>query len=103
LRLTLHWDQGTRLKYKCHYAESYTRFLHVPEDGDPERGEGCAVIDEDLCQRNGFRLPLPMNGAPIWVTIWPVISLGWKDVAGKPLHIGPIAAARRGGAWFGWV
>jgi hypothetical protein len=43
----------------------------------------------------GMRI-FPIRGGETCVTIWPVVNLGWKQLLGKPLFIGPIDTSGNG-------
>jgi hypothetical protein len=45
---------------------------------------------------SGFLVPAPRGGSEVFVTIWPILDLGWIELAGEPLHLGPIKLADRG-------
>jgi hypothetical protein len=49
------------------------------------------------CRRSGGVPVAAPNADEAFVTIWPVISLAWKDIIGDPLHIGPVPARQRAG------
>ena len=36
---------------------------------------------------------MPAGARSVWVTVWPVIDIGWLSVVGNPLHLGPIGSA----------
>jgi hypothetical protein len=40
---------------------------------------------------SGFLVPMPRGGGEVFVTIWPILELEWIELAGEPLHLGPIA------------
>ena len=67
----------------------------------PGGGYNCLAIDLEAYQRHCRRaggVPIaPPNADEAFVTIWPVISLDWRDIVGDPLHVGPIPARQRAG------
>jgi hypothetical protein len=101
LSLTWHWHRWSNSRYRCFYAVTADRWLESPDAGDPLRGEGCLSIDMEAyqrhCRRSGGVPVAAPNADEAFVTIWPVISLAWKDIIGDPLHIGPVPARQRAG------
>jgi hypothetical protein len=111
--------QGTRARVRwtwphldrfthCFVAVHPERFLQdLAEAGD----EAGAFAPSDYRRADGFPVLLPTGSRErVFVTVWPVIDLGWLVVPGAPLHLGPVTApatrprtgssqARRG--WWG--
>lgn len=46
-------------------------------------------VDDHRRAVGGMRI-FPTSGGETCVTIWPVVNLGWKELLGQPLFIGPI-------------
>ncbi len=100
LRLTWHWDRWAKCRYQCCYAVTAERWLESPGDGDPHRGEGCLSVEIEAYQRlcrlaGGVAIALPAGADEAFITIWPVLPLGWRDIVGNPLHVGPVAVKSR--------
>ena len=53
------------------------------------------TVDDHRRSVGGMRI-FPTSGGETCVTIWPVVNLGWKELVGQPLFIGPIEASRNG-------
>ena len=49
------------------------------EEADYRRGVG------------GFLIPVPAGLAEISITVWPILNLGWIELAGEPLYLGPLS------------
>src|SRR5262249_7134756 len=100
------WKQS-RLVRTCLVASDPSSFLDRPEEArlgpetltpDPHRLAGGACWS------------VPEQWRKIYVTIWPVVALGWERLTGPPLRVGPHKAGpgprdrrtglRRIGSWF---
>jgi hypothetical protein len=33
---------------------------------------------------------VPAGARQLFVTVWPLLDLGWVTLAGEPLHLGPL-------------
>src|SRR5262249_2737108 len=100
LRVTWNWHRWPSSQYQCWYAVTADRWLETPDAGDRQRGEFCRILDMEFydrhCRQSGGVAIVPPPGARGgFVTIWPVIALGWRDVIGDPLHVGPLPARAR--------
>jgi hypothetical protein len=82
-----HFDRVTH----CLIATHPERFLEAPEQMD---GEASRIDAAELRRANGFPVVLSARGR-VFVTVWPVIHVGWTDLIGPPLHIGPLAPGAR--------
>jgi hypothetical protein len=87
----------------CLVAIEAGRFLQTPDEAEvrPSR------IDATNYRRaNGFPVPLFEERPRVFVTVWPVIDLGWLRLVGRPLHLGPFApgpvGSGSGGRAAGW-
>jgi hypothetical protein len=52
-------------------------------------------VDDHRRAVGGMRI-FPTSGGETCVTIWPVVNLGWKELLGQPLFIGPIGGSGNG-------
>ncbi len=89
------WPYFDRVTH-CLVVTHPDRFLQAPDEVGGDAGR----IDATEFRRamGGFRIGLPPAGrGRVFVTIWPVIDVGWTDLVGQPLHVGPIAAGVRPG------
>jgi hypothetical protein len=87
------WAQS-RLVRSCLAASDVKRFLARPEDST----QGAINLDPDMHRRNrgGTIFVLPPNCGKLYVTVWPVVDLGWDRRIGPPLAIGPYNATAAG-------
>jgi hypothetical protein len=78
----------------CLVAFDTRRFLDRPE----EASRGTVNIDPDTHRRarGGSPFTLPAGSAKIYVTVWPVVDLGWDRRIGPPFRIGPYSALATG-------
>ena len=94
--VTARWTWGlARLVRTCLVAADPTRFLDRPEDAR----HGTQRLDPDSYRRTrgGTSLALPPGVRRLYVTVWPVVDLGWDRRTGPPLKLGPFdTQARRG-------
>ena len=95
--ITARWTWGqTRLVRTCLVAADSSRFLDRPE----EAKHGTQRLDPDTYRRTkgGTSLSIPQGTRKLYVTVWPVVDLGWDRRTGPPLKLGPyIAGASRPG------
>ena len=84
------WSWGGHgLISHCIVAVDGRRFLADPSEADPYSRINC--LPENHQREGGGITLVPPNGAPqAYVTIWPVVELGWKTIYGAPLTIGPV-------------
>jgi hypothetical protein len=84
------WRPAQKIKH-CLIAVDRSRFLEAPCESDgPLR-----ITQEDYRNAGGgFLLVAPKGAAQLFVTIWPIIDLQWLEMAGPPLHLGPIPLIR---------
>ncbi len=98
------WSWGGHgLIAHCVVVVDGRRFLNDPSEADPYSRLTCLAENH---QREGGGVTLvPPSGVPhAYVTIWPVVELGWKTVYGAPLNIGPVpvgsgSASSSGSRW----
>jgi hypothetical protein len=94
------WGGHGLISY-CLIAIDGERFLDASEAGEKEEEGYCNRCDEKVHQSDGggFTMLAPSGAAKAYVTVWPVVELGWTDVVGEPLKLGPVALKRsRAGA-----
>jgi hypothetical protein len=87
IRLSWTWRASQGISF-CLIAVENSHFLCTPaEAAHPIR------IDATEYRRNlgGLLIPLPPGDSQWYVTVWPIIHLGWIELAGQPLHLGPIS------------
>ncbi len=84
------WAQS-RLVRTCLVATDTARFLERPEDAR----RGTLNLDPDTHRRakGGTAFVLPPGCRKLYVTVWPVVDLGWDRRVGPPFRIGPYVAA----------
>ena len=80
------WAQS-RLVKTCLVASDAMRFLDRPE----EARKGTLNLDPDTHRRGkgGTAIALPHGCRKLFVTVWPVVDLGWDRRIGPPFRIGP--------------
>jgi hypothetical protein len=79
------WKQS-RLVRTCLVASDPAKFLDRPEDAR----RGTQRLNPDMYRlEGGARLSVPEEWRRIYVTVWPVVDLGWARMTGPPLRIGP--------------
>ncbi len=71
------------------------RFLDRPEDADPYSRLTCKAENHQR-EGGGITVVPPAGASQAYVTIWPVVELGWTVVHGPPLSVGPVPV---GGRW----
>jgi hypothetical protein len=72
------------------------RFLSDPNEADQFSRVNLKAEDHQR-EGGGAVLVPPAGAAQAYVTIWPVVELGWTKVHGPPLTIGPVPVG--GGRW----
>ncbi len=84
------WAQS-KLVRACLATSDIRRFLERPEDAS----QGTVSLDPELHRRGrgGTVFVLPPGCRKLYVTVWPVVDLGWDRRVGPPLAIGPYVAA----------
>ena len=93
--VTARWAWGqSRLVRTCLVATDTLRFLEGPEDAR----KGTLNLDPDTHRRaqGGTAFALPPGCRKLFVTVWPVVDLGWDRRIGPPFRIGPYVAAAAG-------
>jgi hypothetical protein len=83
------WKQ-THLVRTCLVASDPIRFFERPE----EAHHGTQVLTPET-QRlaGGASLSMPRGSRKMYVTVWPVVDLGWARLVGPALRLGPHLAA----------
>jgi hypothetical protein len=72
------------------------RFLNDPNEADPYSRLKC-MAENHQREGGGITVVPPAGAAQAYVTIWPVVELGWTTVHGPPLTVGPVPVG--GGRW----
>jgi hypothetical protein len=72
------------------------RFLTEPTEADPYSRLKC-MAENHQREGGGVTVVPPAGAAQAYVTIWPVVELGWTNVHGPPLTVGPVPVG--GGRW----
>ncbi|HEY1190553.1 MAG TPA: hypothetical protein VGE74_23165 [Gemmata sp.] len=84
------WSWGGHgLIAHCVVAVDGRRFLSDPAEADPYSRLNC-LAENHQREGGGVTLVPPAGATHAYVTIWPVVDLGWKAVYGPPLNIGPV-------------
>jgi hypothetical protein len=80
------WRQ-TSLVRTCLVAADSTRFLARPD----ESRHGTQRLDPETYRRTkgGTSVSLPAGARKLYVSVWPVVDLGWDRRTGPPLKLGP--------------
>lgn len=78
----------------CAVGVDGRKFLANPEDADPYSRMKCKPEDHQR-EGGGITVVPPPGSATAYVTIWPVVELGWTTVHGPPLTVGPVPVGRR--------
>jgi len=85
--LMVRWDWAEQgLVSSCKLAFDPARHLTTPDQAGPYATS--EVRPEDF-KRNGGGAYLPWPGK-LYVTVWPMVQLGWTELVGPPLHVGPV-------------
>jgi hypothetical protein len=69
------------------------KFLNNPDEADPYSRLTCRAENHQR-EGGGITLVPPAGAAQAYVTIWPVVELGWTTVHGPPLTVGPVPVGR---------
>ena len=81
-------ETQSRLVSNCMVATDPLRFLERPE----EARNGTQKLNPDIHRLGGgASFSVPQGYRKVYVTVWPVVELGWVRLIGPPLHIGPYA------------
>ncbi|HEV3166674.1 MAG TPA: hypothetical protein VGZ22_21795 [Isosphaeraceae bacterium] len=98
------WEHARLISF-CHVAVEYSGFANTPA----EAGRGTLkVMQVDYQRGSGAALPIEQGRRKLFVTVWPVADLGWIELTGPPLHLGPMmlnperitATPRNGVPWY---
>lgn len=81
---------GHKLVSYCLVAIDPDRHLDTPEQANPDDLVRCLPADH-VREGGGKRLAVPRDANQAYVTVWPVVELGWTVVYGLPLRLGPVA------------
>jgi hypothetical protein len=73
----------------CEVGVDGRRFLNEPSEADPYSRLKC-VPENHQREGGGITVVPPAGAAQAYVTIWPVVELGWTTVHGPPLTVGPV-------------
>lgn len=82
------WGGHGLISY-CVVAVDGRRFLANPDEADPFSRLKC-LAENHQREGGGITLVPPAGAAQAYVTIWPVVDLGWTTVHGPPLAVGPV-------------
>jgi hypothetical protein len=69
------------------------KFLTNPDEADPYSRLTCKAENHQR-EGGGITVVPPPGAAQAYVTIWPVVELGWTTVHGPPLTVGPVPVGR---------
>jgi hypothetical protein len=83
----------------CHVAHDSKGHLRKSSDADPKALRECRPKGRN--RAGSFSFVPPTECPRVFVTIWPIVELGWATVTGPPMHIGPLALDG-GRGWFRW-
>jgi hypothetical protein len=86
------WGGHGLISY-CAVGIDGRKFLAKPDDADPY--SRMQVRPEDHQREGGGHTFSPLGLSTVYVTIWPVVELGWTTVHGPPLTVGPVPVGRR--------
>lgn len=85
------WSGHGLISY-CVVVADGRKFLAQPGDADPFSRLKC--LPENHQREGGGMTIVPPQGAALaYVTIWPVVELGWTTLYGPPLAVGPVPLA----------
>lgn len=87
---------GHGLITHCVLAVDGRRFLDSPDEAEPYSRTTCQPETHQR-EGGGFTLVPPAGAEHAYVTIWPVVELGWKTIQGPPLKVGPVPVGATGG------
>ena len=88
------WGGHGLISY-CVVVVDGRRFLSTPEEADQFSRLTCKPENHQR-EGGGITVVPPAGAAQAYVTIWPVVELGWTTVHGPPLTVGPVPV---GGRW----
>ncbi len=88
------WGGHGLISY-CVVAVDGRRFLSKPDEADPYSRLTCRAENYQR-EGGGVTLVPPAGAAQAYVTIWPVVDLGWTTVFGPALTVGPVPVTREG-------
>ncbi len=80
---------GHELITYCLVAVDGRRFLTDPNQADVFHRLKC-LAENHQREGGGITLVPPPGAAQAYVTVWPVVELGWTTIYGAPLTIGPV-------------
>jgi hypothetical protein len=86
------WGGHGLISY-CVVAVDGRKFLNSPGEADPYSRLTCRAENHQR-EGGGVTLVPPAGAAQAYVTIWPVVELGWTSVFGPPLTVGPVSVGR---------
>ncbi len=94
---------GHGLIAHCIVAVDGRRFLRDPSEADPYSRLTC-LAENHQREGGGVTVVPPGGESHAYVTIWPVVELGWETIYGPPLTIGPVpvgtgSASTSGSRW----
>jgi hypothetical protein len=88
--VTATWSwSGYGLISHCLVAVDKNRHLANPTEVDQYNLLRCRIEDHTR-EGGGKRVIPPPGSSQLYVTVWPVVELGWTTVYGPPLHLGPV-------------
>ncbi|MBM3981536.1 MAG: protein kinase family protein [Planctomycetes bacterium] len=91
------WGGHGLISY-CVVGVDARRFLADPSEADPYSRLKC--LSENYQREGGGITVVPPAGAQqAYVTIWPVVELGWTTVLGPALTVGPVPLAANVKQW----
>jgi hypothetical protein len=82
------WGGHDLITY-CLVAVDGRRFLSDPNQADAFHRLKC-LAENHQREGGGITLVPPPGAAQAYVTVWPVVELGWTTIHGPPLRIGPV-------------
>lgn len=82
------WGGHGLISY-CVVGVDARRFLNEPTEADPYSRLKC-MAENHQREGGGITVVPPAGAAQAYVTIWPVVELGWTTVFGPPLAVGPV-------------
>ncbi len=80
---------GHGLISHCVVVVDSRRFLNTPEEADPYARLSCKAENHQR-DGGGIVVSAPIGASQAYVTVWPVVELGWTVVHGPPLTVGPV-------------
>jgi len=84
---------GHGLISHCVVVVDGRRFLGNPDEADPYSRLTCKAENHQR-EGGGITVVPPAGASQAYVTIWPVVELGWTTVHGPPLTVGPVPVGR---------